>query len=133
MAFDGSMNSIRGLNEAISLARQCNSTITGIQVLPIGTRGRVKKTKYIRRHLAKDARKHLRKAKLDAARNGINFIEKIATSNDIVKTITGFAKKNKFGVIVIGSRGLSLPRADYLGSIANGVVHTSKIPVLIVK
>jgi nucleotide-binding universal stress UspA family protein len=31
---DGSPNSIRGLNEAISLARQSGSTITGIYVIP---------------------------------------------------------------------------------------------------
>ena len=34
VALDGSANSIRGMNEAISLARQSEGTITGIYVLP---------------------------------------------------------------------------------------------------
>ena len=33
IALDGSANSIRGMNEAISLARQTEGTITGIYVL----------------------------------------------------------------------------------------------------
>ena len=32
VALDGSANSIRGMNEAISLARQSEGTITGIHV-----------------------------------------------------------------------------------------------------
>ena len=34
VALDGSINSTRGMNEAISLARQCKGSITGIYVLP---------------------------------------------------------------------------------------------------
>ena len=32
---DGSKNSMRGLDEAIYLARQCHATITGLYVIPI--------------------------------------------------------------------------------------------------
>ncbi len=32
---DGSLNSVRGLNEAISLARLGNSQIIGVHVLPV--------------------------------------------------------------------------------------------------
>ena len=34
VALDGSISSTRGMNEAISLARQCKGSITGIYVLP---------------------------------------------------------------------------------------------------
>ena len=34
VALDGSLNSRRGMNEAISLARQSDGSITGIYVLP---------------------------------------------------------------------------------------------------
>jgi nucleotide-binding universal stress UspA family protein len=34
VAVDRSANSIRGINEAISLARQTEGTITGIHILP---------------------------------------------------------------------------------------------------
>jgi nucleotide-binding universal stress UspA family protein len=50
-----------------------------------------------------------------------------------VDTIVGFASKNKFDVIVIGSRGLGSPKANYVGSVAHGIVNNSKVPVLVVK
>ena len=72
-------------------------------------------------------------AKTSAARHGIEFNEKIASSRNSVDTIVGFARKNKFDVIVIGSRGLGSPKANYIGSVAHGIVNNSKLPVLVVK
>jgi len=42
-------------------------------------------------------------------------------------------KKNKFDLIVIGSRGMGSAKEIFLGSTSNYVLHKSKIPVLIVK
>ena len=72
-------------------------------------------------------------AKISAARHGIEFTEKIASSKNAVDTIVGFASKNKFDVVVIGSRGLGSPKANYVGSVAHGIVNNSKVPVLVVK
>jgi nucleotide-binding universal stress UspA family protein len=41
--------------------------------------------------------------------------------------------KNKFDIIIIGSRGLGSVKEVFLGSVSHAVVHKSKIPVLIVK
>jgi len=38
-----------------------------------------------------------------------------------------------FDIIVIGSRGQSGLKEIFLGSVANAVVHKSKIPVLVIK
>ena len=133
VSIDGSTNSIRGLNEAISLARSSHGIVTGIHVLPKFPRIHYKVTKPIREQLAKNAQIYMEKAKVNAARNGIEFVDKITRSDDIVKTIVGYAKKNKFSIIIIGSRGVSAPNVTYLGSVANGVVNISKIPVLVVK
>ncbi len=133
LPLDGSLNSIRGLNEAISLARQTEAKITGIHIIPRFLRFEAQKTKYYRAQLARDAKRYLDKARTSAARNGVDFIDKVATSRDKVQTIVGFAKKNKFDIIVIGSRGLGSPKADYLGSVAHGIVNSSRIPVLVVK
>ncbi len=130
---DGSMNSIRGLNEAISLARQCGSILTGIQVLPIFPLNLVGTYTVYRDYVAKKAIKFMEKAKTSAARNGVVFNVKITTSNDTVQTIIDFAKNNKFDLIVIGSRGLGSQKEKFLGSVSNGVLLSSKIPVLIVK
>lgn len=133
VSIDGSANSIRGLNEAISLARSSHGIVTGIHVLPKFPRMNYKMTRSIREQLAKNAQSYMEKAKVKAAQNGIEFVDKITRSDDIVKTIAGYAKKNKFSIIVIGSRGMSAPNVAYLGSVANGVVNISKIPVLVVK
>jgi nucleotide-binding universal stress UspA family protein len=41
--------------------------------------------------------------------------------------------RSKFDMIVIGSRGRSSTKEMFFGSVSNYVIHTSKIPVVIVK
>ena len=133
VGIDGSSNSIRGLNQAISLARQSQGTITGIHVLPEFPPSYEINMKSFRAQMSKQAKKFMDSAKTSAARHGIEFYEKMASSKNTVDTIVGYAKKNKFDVIVIGSRGLGSPKATYIGSVAHGIVNNSKIPVLVVK
>lgn len=130
---DGSSNSTCGLNEAISLARQSQGVITGIHVLPKFPPSYDINIKSYRTQLSKQSKKFMESAKTSAARHGIEFNEKIASSKNAVDTIVGFASKSKFDVIVIGSRGLGSPKANYIGSVAHGIVNNSKIPVLVVK
>ena len=133
VGIDGSPNSIRGLNHAISLARQSQGIITGIHVLPEFPPSYEVNIKSYRAQLSKDVKKFMDSAKTSAARHGIDFNEKITSSKNAVDTIVGFAKKNGFDVIVIGSRGLGSPKANYVGSIAHGIVNNSRVPVLVVK
>lgn len=130
---DGSPNSIRGLNEAISLARQSEATITGIHVMPNFSPRVAKILRSYRVELAKKAEKIMSHARTSAARHGVPFEQKVASSGDVVKTISGYAKSSKSNIIVIGSRGEGAPHAEYLGSVANGIIHSSKVPVLVVK
>ena len=130
---DGSANSIRGLNEAISLARLGHSEVIALHVLPLLPQNITKTYDAYIIHLGQLAHKLLDKARTTAAQNGIKLREKILYGNDTVKVITDYAKTTKSGVVVIGSRGKGNPKAPYLGSIANGVLFTSKIPVLVVK
>ena len=133
VGMDGSSNSIRGLNQAISLARQSQGIITGINVVPEFPPSYDLNMKSFRAQMSKQAKKFMNSAKISAGRHGIEFQEKIASSKNTVDTIVGFAKKNKFDIIVIGSRGLGSPKANYIGSVAHGIVNNSKIPVLVVK
>ena len=130
---DGSLNSNRGLNEAISLARSANSKIIGVHVLPIYPKNVVGTFDTYLKYQKKMAKKSLEKAKISSARHGIEFQEKILYSNDIANMIVKFANSSKSDLIVIGSRGKANPKAGYLGSVATGVVYSAKLPVLLVK
>jgi nucleotide-binding universal stress UspA family protein len=130
---DGSSNSIRGLNEAISLARLGSSQLIGIHVLPVYPKNLVGIYDTYVRYQTKLANQFLEKAKTSAARHGIDFSQKILFGNETVKLITNYAKSSKSDVIVIGSRGKGNPKASYLGSVAYGLLQSSNIPILVVK
>ena len=61
------------------------------------------------------------------------FKDKIAMGEigyNIIKATHG---KTKYDMIVMGSRGRSSRKEMFFGSVSNYVIHTSKIPVVIVK
>ena len=132
VALDGSIPSRRGMNEAVSLARQSNGSITGIHILPDIHIGRTVTFTY-RKILSKKSKKFMSDGKILAARHGIEFEGKVLTSNDIVNTITNFAKSKKFDIVVIGARGQNCPKAQFLGSVSNGILNSSNLPILVVR
>ncbi len=131
VAMDGSKNSFRGLDTAIYLARQCSATLTGLFVMPLYSGSFIPIT-YSKKYLAKASRGFMEDAKKRAAQNGIVFTGRTVIGNESAE-IVDFATKNKFGLIVIGARGLGGVGEVFLGSVSHGVVHKSKIPALIVK
>lgn len=129
---DGSKNSLRGLDTAIYLARQCHATLIGLYVMPIYPKSLLLKPIPYEAELAKIARAFLEKAKTRSAQNGIVFNEKIIKGH-AAEVILDFAKEKKIDLIVMGARGLGSVKEAFLGSVSNAVVHKSKIRVLIVK
>ena len=130
---DGSQNSVRGLKMAITLARQCGATITGIYSIHSPPHSEFKGVGSVRKSLNKEVEKFMNDAKILSAQNGIVFKKKIMRGEigyNIVKLAQG---KGKFSMIVIGSRGRGTAKQLFFGSVSNYVVHTSKIPVVIVK
>jgi len=129
---DGSKNSLKALTKAIYLAKKCNSSITALYVLRVAydnpsllyvpqTQNELKKVERI-----------LDTAKNQVSKNNIGFKKKILFGHE-AKQIVDFAQKQKFDLIVMGARGHGGIKQMILGSISNTVVHSSKIPVLIVK
>jgi nucleotide-binding universal stress UspA family protein len=49
-----------------------------------------------------------------------------------VNAIANFAKSEKFDIIVIGARGSGSPKSEYFGSVSNGILHSCRIPILVV-
>ena len=129
---DGSKNSMRGLDEAIYLARQCHAIITGLYVIPIYPRNFTDAIMPYQIHLTKSAKKFMESAKTTCAQKGIVFKSKVVFGSPTVE-IDEMARNKSYDIIVIGSRGMGSIKEMFLGSTSNYVLHKSKIPVLIVK
>ncbi len=82
---DGSDKSFKALNEAIYLARQCHSTITGLFIIPIYSINLGKLLTSLKNQSQKEAKKFLAEAKKQCAQNGIVFSEKISTETNLGK------------------------------------------------
>jgi len=130
---DGSKNSVRGLETAITLARNCDATITGVHSIFAPPHSEFRGVGSVEEAYNINMKKFIDEAKTLAAQNGIVFTDKIVQGEigyNIIKMAHG---KAKFDMIVIGSRGRSSTKEMFFGSVSNYVIHTSKIPVVIVK
>lgn len=131
---DGSKNSQRGLEHAISIARQFGATITGMYSIYAPPHSEFRGVGSVEKSLNKEVKKFLGEAKILAGQNGIVFNERLMRG-DIGYNIIKLAhnKKENFNLIVIGTRGRGSVKEMFFGSVSNYVIHTAKIPVLIVK
>ena len=131
---DGSKNSLRGLEMAISMARQFGATITGVYSIYAPPHSEFRGVGSVEKSFNKEIKKIMNDAKLLSAQNGIVFKEKLMRG-DIGYNIIKLAhnKKEKFNLIVIGNRGRGSIKEMFFGSVSNYVIHASKIPVLLVK
>lgn len=131
---DGSKNSIRALEMAISIARQFEATVIGAYSMNIQSHSEFQTTSSVSKEWKNEAKNILNNAKKISLQSNVNFKEKIMQGNigyNLIKL--AHDKKEDFSLIVIGSRGRSVVKELFLGSVSNYVIHTSKIPVLIVK
>jgi len=131
---DGSKNSQRGLEMAISVARQFGATITGVYSIYAPPHSEFRGVGSVEDSLNEEVKKIMNDAKVLAAQNGIVFKEKLMRG-DIGYNIIKLAhnKKENFNLLVIGNRGRGSLKEMFFGSVSNYVIHASKIPVLLVK
>ncbi len=129
---DGSKNSFRGLDEAIYIARQSQAMVFGLHIIPVYPRNFADAIIPYQLFQEKEAKKFLNLAKTKCARQGVLFKSKIIYGSPVVE-ISHHAKNKKFDMIVIGSRGMGGIKEMFLGSVAKSLIHSSKIPVLVVK
>ena len=129
---DGSKNSFRALSNAITLAKQTQSEITGLFVIQSNPSEIDTLRNILKKNQKTQYQNIMKKARMQCKRNDIGFIDLLEYGHE-GNTIVSFARKNKFDLIVIGSRGLGPLKEFFLGSTSRHVVHYSKIPVLVIK
>lgn len=128
---DDSKDSIRGLDKAISIAKESNAKITGINVVTVAPTLASSVINY-KKFLTNKAEKILDSARKNCEKQEIKFASKIQYGSPASK-IVETAEKGKFDLVVIGSRGIGGIKGAILGSVANTVVNKSKVSVLVVK
>ena len=115
IATDGSKHSEKAATAGIDLAKLTNGKVTAIYVEDRDKKG-IEATERI----------------MDLANKaGIPFEAKIIEGNP-ANEILKFAEAAKMDIIVIGSIGVTGLKKFLIGSVAEKVVHNSKVPVMIV-
>ncbi|QLH09035.1 universal stress protein [Candidatus Nitrosotenuis sp. DW1] len=129
---DGSANSLRGLQNAITFAKQFDAEITGLYVVNIPAAAAIRISPEMRKKEIRYAESIIDEATKMASRNGVAFKPKIETGDPgdrIVRT----ANTGHFDLVVIGSRGRGAAKEIFLGSTSNHVLHKTNVPVVVVK
>ncbi len=128
---DGSENSMRGLEMAIVLAKQCNASITSVHSIHTQAHSSFQSMHVDTENTDEYIQEVMEKARHAATENGVEFDYKVM-NGDIGYNIIKFAQENAFDMIVMGSRGRHGIKMLF-GSVTNSVLQSSKIPVLVVK
>ena len=143
---DGSDLSWKAARYAIHLAKADNAEITALNVIEdikqggaIGLQakyGNVSIVDAFRKARRGSAEQWIKKIDAEAKSQGVQFKGKIVDDEDITSeagVIIEYAVKNRFDLIVMGSKGRSKLKRLLTGGIANAVMNNSKIPVLVVR
>lgn len=142
LAIDGSKHSKKAISYAKELAGQINAEIVLINIGPVpliyllNYQPTMIKTdilpKEVEERIKEQGESVLKQARELLKKTNI----KVSTHFEYghpAESICEYAEKNKFDLIIIGSRGLSEFKELLLGSVSNKVVHMCHCPVLVVK
>ena len=136
--FDGSIHSKHAFGMALNIAQKYHSKlilITCIERINGSWYGK-ELSPFYQQDVKKYKEKILKetsKLELISKKKKISTSTKILVTDSIEEQIISFTKSNKIDLIVMGSHGRTGIDKLLLGSIANGVVQRSKIPVLVVR
>lgn len=132
---DGSDNSFRALERALSISKNTGAAVTALQVMESPPTVYVESQKLlneIKEKYKQEAAKILDKCKALAEKSGAK-IETVMAEGDPAATIIGYIEQGGFDTIVIGSRGHGKLKEMVLGSVSSKVLHHAKAAVMIVK
>jgi nucleotide-binding universal stress UspA family protein len=86
----------------------------------------------IQKASVKEAEKYLAKTKTKLAKKGLNIETKVLLGK-AAENITEFAERNKVNIIALATHGRSGLSRWIFGSVADKLVRSSSVPVLLVK
>jgi nucleotide-binding universal stress UspA family protein len=119
VGIDGSDHSKKALMEAITIAKKFSGSIKVISVYKRGMENKVEE-------ILNDAKQALEKEKVEYATTSI-------LGTNPARALQHVASREKFNLIVVGSRGLSSTASILLGSVSRQVIATADCNVLVVK
>ena len=132
---DGSDNSLRALDAALLLSEKIGAEVTAIHVMEDIPILHIQSEKLLRELIdayKKETQQILSKCSDIATRKGLSITTKLLQGN-VGSTILDFCEREKYDVIIMGSRGMGKFKELVLGSVSNKVVHHSSCPVMIIR
>ena len=132
---DGSDNSLRALDAALLLSEKTGAEVTAIHVMEDIPILHIQSEKLLRELVdayKKETQQILSKCSDIATGKGLSITTKLLQGN-VGSTILDFCEREKYDVIIIGSRGMGKFKELVLGSVSNKVVHHSSCPVMIIR
>ena len=132
---DGSDNSYRALDAALLLSEKLGSNITVIHVMeevPITHIGSEKMLNELLEAYKKENQDILLKCSEIANQKGLT-IKSFLLQGNPASAILDYIKKEKFDLVIMGSRGLGKFKELILGSVSSKIVHHSPCAVLLIR
>ena len=136
VCLDGSKHSLKGLETAISFAKQSNGNIIGVHSdTTHGLFTAVHAPKIKEGKWSSKIKEIIETARKKVEGNEVKFEGIVIAGRAAGIDLTTFANnpRNKIEHIVIGARGLGFPKEIFLGSTSNFVLHKARPPVTVVK
>jgi len=135
IATDGSEDTQRAISYGIEIAKLTGATVYALHV--VDTRSTISESWTIDKNLFYDmmmseGEKILSKIKKIGEDSGIE-IKGVLLRGDPSNEIINFAENNKMSLIVMGTLGKTGFDKFLLGSVAEKVVRSSKVPVMVVR
>ena len=132
---DGSDNSYRALDAALLLSEKLSSNVTVLHVmeqLPITHIGSEKLLSELLEAYKKENQDILSKCSEIATQKGLT-IKTFLLQGNPASVILDHSKKEKFDLLIMGSRGMGKFKELILGSVSGKIVHHSPCAVLLIR
>ena len=132
---DGSDNSYRALDAALLLSEKLSSNITVIHVMeqfPITHIGSEKLLSEVLEAYKKENQDIISKCSEIATQKGLT-IKTLLLQGNPASVILDYSKKEKFDLLIMGTRGLGKFKELILGSVSGKIVHHSPCAVMLIR